>query len=129
MGPMTRLRLATAPGDLIVRAWMPPGTDLVDGGAKDFEVEAWIDGTSLGTFRFDPAGGEQVARFSTAGRIAADGHRVVVELASRRIWQPSENMKGSSDTRKLTIGLLAVGFSTEALERPIPTRCLERGAG
>ncbi|MEP7009957.1 MAG: hypothetical protein ABJC13_06515 [Acidobacteriota bacterium] len=128
MGPRSRLRLASASGDLVVRAWTPPAADLAHFGAKPFEVEARLGGTPLGTFRFDPAGGEQIARFPIAGRIAPDGRPVVIDLASSQIWRPSENMKDSNDTRALTIGLIAVGFSTEALEKSVPTRCLDRGA-
>jgi hypothetical protein len=35
-------------------------------------------------------------------------------------------MRGSRDARQLTIGLFVVGFSNEALERPVSMRCLER---
>lgn len=124
MGPMARLRLAIVPGDLLVRAWMPPKSDLIASEAEPFDLEARIGDTSLGTFRFDPAGGEQIARFPTAGRVVADGRMVVVELASPRVWRPSETIKGSRDTRKLTIGLFVVGFSDEAWDVPKWMRCL-----
>ncbi len=132
MGPYARLRLLGSPGDLIVRAWAPPRGELLnfkEPGAV-FALDAKVDGVSLGTFRFDPAGGEQLARFPLAGHLAPDsviGRPVAIELSARPTWSPKENMRGSRDARDLTIGLFVVGFSTDTLERPVSMRCLGPG--
>lgn len=132
MGPYARLRLLGAPGDLIVRASAPSRAQLVNikPPGSEFTLDAKVDGIPLGTFRFDLAGGEQVARFPVAGRLAPDtviGRPVVIELTARPTWSPKDNLPGSLDARELTIGLFVVGFSTDTLERPMPMRCLGPG--
>ncbi len=134
MGPYARLRLLVAPGDLIVRAWAPSPAELVNlkGAGAGFVLETKVNGVPLGTFHFDPVGGEQVARFPVAGHLPPDalaGRPATIELTASPTWSPKDNMRGSLDTRQLTIGVFVVGFSTEALEKPVPMRCLERGSG
>jgi len=134
MGPYARLRLLGAPGDLIVRAAVPSSTELVNLKSVDsgFVLAAKVNGVPLGTFHFDPAGGEQLARFPVAGHLSPQalvGRPAAIELTASPTWIPKENLRGALDPRQLTIGLFVVGFSTEALEKPVPMRCLERGAG
>ncbi len=126
MGPTARLRLKAAPGDLIVRAWMPPPSTL-SRPEPTFTLTAKAAGRTLGTFRFDPAGGEQLARFPLTEPLAPDGSSVVIVLTADPVWRPSETMPGSRDTRELTVGLFVVGFSGDPLERPVPMRCLSGG--
>ena len=132
MGPNARLRLIGAPGDLIVRAWAPAKAELVN--LKEpgvaFTLDAKVEGVPLGTFRFDPAGGEQLARFEIEGRLSPEsivGRPVAIELTARPVWSPKDNMPGSRDARALTIGLFVVGFSTDTLDRPAAMRCLGPG--
>lgn len=130
MGAYARLRLVGAPGDLIVRAWAPPTAELPsfkEPGVA-FTLDAKVDGVPLGTFRFAPTGGEQLARFPLTGPLTPDtvvGRPVAIELSARPTWSPKDNLRGSRDPRDLTIGLFVVGFSTDTLDRPVPMRCLE----